>query len=873
MLLKQSPPELALFQPNKSTPISQIIAPMHIDTTYRFGTASEIQFKIQKYLYDEQSGKWYKNPSYDDVVSNNLICSSEDSSIYKFKGCKLLASNEYGYKFVQSRARDSSSTGLFFLVDMNGCTLQDEYAIYNLGCDYGYNWKSGTYINNSGAVISAPKDPNYTYNEVLEEFFPVEVGDIISLGSRPYNGLFKKDAAPYYSYRIHYYTDADATTQTKVTDEAIFNPVGRVIIKDGDFGYEQFAGMGHRTVKNYIKKGYVRLELRCQGNGVSYPAAWYAVIISGEKHCTKVNVQTNSDGTDKYFNVEFGAQWWVIKDIEEEIDGYNSSKTVTAYSYEYTMSDKTFSIEECTLPLYIPDEIPEAVTKSAYYCIDSCDGTNYYGRQRMERGLINRILDICPQWSVGYVTPNLLTRYRSVPDCTEVNIYSFLLSTVQELYKCFIIFDTSAMTINLIDKDDIVSINSNTMISWRNALKTLNITNTDTNYVTALRVHAGDDTYGIGLVNPNGTNVIYNFDNIINKLDYVADSGHLDDNGVPYTLKNRWNAYKSALTDIQNGTLSVLGETILSAQQRVINGQFEIVEIEKKLSEALTNYQKLADRINVTLDYNDDDTSKRLPDVPIQNFTGDYAPSTSTNPNTGVTVTTYNNYSSEILYNEIVEASQLYYSALATYSVKKHDLEGAINDLKEFAIKLSISPNVLQPIFDIYRVSASSNLVSESYFPIFTPTEAKELSKYIIEGTWTNDNVVFTEDYNATDIITTLTDVYNAARSEFNNIYSKPTFDFSATIAGILATDEAKNMFRNLALGNSLYIVDDSQRKQFDYITPVLLSVHVGYDDWSNTSFELSTDYKRKPLEIRFTELFGMISQTNPSNASYAYND
>ena len=130
----------------------------------------------------------------------------------------------------------------------------------------------------------------------------------------------------------------------------------------------------------------------------------------------------------------------------------------------------------------------------------------------------------------------------------------------------------------------------------------------------------------------------------------MADNYHVDKNNVPYTLLDRWNAYKDAITDIQNGTISVAGTTISEARQRVINGQFEILEIEEKLSEALTNYQKLADRINVLLDYDDESRYKRLPDIPIRSFTGEYEPASSTNPNTGTTAYTYNNYSSETLY-------------------------------------------------------------------------------------------------------------------------------------------------------------------------------------------------------------------------------
>lgn len=860
MLLKQTPPELVLFQPNKSTPISQVVAPLHMNTTYRFGTASEMEFKVQKYLYDEASNSWYKNPSYDDMVSNNLIYSSEDSDLYRFKGCSLLDNASYGAAGWQGRSRDSSRTGLFFLADMAGCELQDEYAVYNLGRPYGYNWKLGTYIDDNGGIVTDPE--RYGSYEAIEEFFPVEVGDIISLGSRPNNGLFERDATALFGYRIHYYTDAEPTTQTKKSEWMVFNPVGRIAVSDGDFDYNTHVGLGNVTTRNYVKSGYIRIELQCLTPTLIYPVEWCVIITSGERRCTKVNVVTNPDGSDAYFDRSLKMQWWVIKDVQEEIDGYNSTKTITAYSYEYTISNKTFSIEECTLPLFIPDKIPKTVSSNRF-CIDSCDHIDYHGSQRMERGLINRILDICPQWSVGYVSPELLTRYRSIPDCDEVNIYSFLLNTVQELYRCFLIFDSERMQINLIDMDGVMSVDSNAIISWRNALKLLSITNSDTNYATALRVHTSDDKYGIGMANPNGTNVIYNFDAIADKLDYVADDQHMNDNDPPrpYTLLERWNAYKAAVVGIQNGSVKINGtKTISQIRKTVIDGMFEITEIERKLSEALSAYQQIADKINILLDYEDEGRYKRLSDVPISSFNNDNAP-----------VNFYSNYASETLYNQLVRASQLYYEVRSTYNLKKIEIEGAIADLKDFSKMLSISPSVLQPIYDaIFEGGESSG---GAYYPIFTPKEAKELSKYIIEGTWTNDNIIFNEGYNAADIINTLMDVYNTARLEFNDIYSKPAYDFSATIAGVFATDEGRNMFSELALGNSLYIIDDSTRKQFDYIKPVLLSVHVDYDNWSDSSFELSTDYRRKPLEIRFTDLFGMVSQTDASNLSYTYKD
>ena len=128
------------------------------------------------------------------------------------------------------------------------------------------------------------------------------------------------------------------------------------------------------------------------------------------------------------------------------------------------------------------------------------------------------------------------------------------------------------------------------MLSWRNALKSMKIKDVDDNYATALKVHSEEDTYGLGLVNPNGTDVIYNFNNVLSKLEYVADSNHTH-NGAPYTLRELVESYQTQITN------STTVNNYRSAAKDLIKNSIKLVEGKVQLSEMLTGYLTEVDKI------------------------------------------------------------------------------------------------------------------------------------------------------------------------------------------------------------------------------------------------------------------------------------
>lgn len=113
-----------------------------------------------------------------------------------------------------------------------------------------------------------------------------------------------------------------------------------------------------------------------------------------------------------------------------------------------------------------------------------------------------------PDWSIGNVSVELLTTYRTY-DISENNWYSFLLESAEGDYDCIFTFDTFNKKINALTTKDAVSA-TDIYISFENLLKSANIEPVSDEIQTALDVHGADDL-SIDMVNPLGTSVIYDF--------------------------------------------------------------------------------------------------------------------------------------------------------------------------------------------------------------------------------------------------------------------------------------------------------------------------------------------------------------------------
>lgn len=893
MKIKKHQPDLYIYNQEGKKYIGKVINPHEMVIDYNFNAASKITFSVNKKIYDERIGKWIKNPCYDDLTEHMVIVTSDTENKIKFKGKPLLTTEvngetvyDYGGLTTQPNPRNVYATGLGFNVKLKNATLQNEIELFDIGKSSGYTWDYYAFLNSNGEFRQDTKTevsggyPRYYSKIACSNFFPVEVGDIIAIGAQiGSQGYYQKGGTPYYEeYFLCFYSSNEAPTCIQTLSPSEPAPISRLKVSEGYFGTSPDTGEKE-------KSGYVRICANVPGATYNIntkawtshsPSAGFVKIYSGERRCT--GFTCGSQQTVYVYNNK-----WIVQSIEETKDKNGAKKAVTLYSYEYVLSQRCFSIDESTLPLFIPDEIPNYVNSSncvvdaiAEYSNGAIvDGTynQWTHKQRMGRGLLNQILDYLPDWKIGFVNPKVCIRYRTISEMDNDNIYAFLINTVQPLYKCFFIFDNVNKTINILDISDICGIDSGAILSWSNAIKSIDISSIDTNYITALRVHTADDTYGLGLINPTGNNVIYNFDSVIDSLNFSADSTHFnpDNEEYAYTLKQLILRFQDELSRVKNGTLQFFNQAASNSYPNLISDLVDYtkkyVELSSKLSEALANYRAIGEQINIYLAnfpgtntypvaYQLISDYPRSPDSMKGN--GDYRPIYNASTNNY-----YDNYSSETLYTKLLAASEAYWETYRNHASAKQRLSTVKWYLKLYATYFSLN---YKTVSDDWKRYNQINTPSSRIPPIFTPKEILALNSYIYEGDWANENAIFKDNYEKGDIIDTLKETMEYASEDLEKIYSKPNYEFKINSTNIFADKNLSEMAENIYIGNSLTIADNEK-----WIFPILLGVHIDYSNEVNFSLTLTTDYKRKPLDVRFSELFGTISQVSPSTASLTY--
>ena len=170
------------------------------------------------------------------------------------------------------------------------------------------------------------------------------------------------------------------------------------------------------------------------------------------------------------------------------------------------------------------------------------------------------------------------------------------MNDIQSLYQCYFVFDNNDKTISAYTKEDArLNTKVNSHFTWDNVIKEININNTNTNYVTALRVHTAEDTYSLGLVNPTGNNIIYDFTYPKKNgwFDFVADSK------TNRTLRQAVEDWEFAYDEYLKG--------YRDCGQELIDLTLKETQFSSKLAVALADYRAKADEINVLVenDYND----------------------------------------------------------------------------------------------------------------------------------------------------------------------------------------------------------------------------------------------------------------------------
>ncbi len=937
-------PEIYVYSPDRRKNYGVLRNLEEFTEDVRFNTCSEVQLKVANKICDPLTGEWIENPVYENLEKNNLLFLCDDNEYFSFPNRTLrddYRAKTYGWlPYNYGRRTDNGYVSMTYENTKDtgnddgvlvGFALQPETLLHNISVVGGFQWTNLAEIQSNGSLVRSPSNWYSNCNNVAcHDYIHIEPYDVLSFRSQYYKGATGNNIR-YKLYTVMFYTANDANTclgyltlKTDSNATTRINPVKRFSInsltssdditynlQNSDV-YPNYQNMSTQqkfdALKNALSNGgYIRIDAvdnekktqdtlttQSQVNdyksyssyyytydglihmGWSFPYNGWVNLYSGQRFCSQID----NDITEGSYGLPL--HWFVITDIDEDYDGNMSFKTVTAYSYEYTLNNRCISLSEDTLPFYIPDKIIEAVNNSEWI-VDKEYGnyntTASRGAQCLKSGILNQILELLPEWRVGHISSKLMTRYRTVGDVDNSHLYSFCMNDIETLYQCYFVFDCDNRTISAYTQEDIINnSNSNIILNWQNALKSLKIKDQDKNFITALRVHTADDTYGIGLVNPTGNAFIYNFNSVLDKMDFVADTSDNDplsrnkitENGV---TRNR--TLKEAVIALQNflatPNVTVNGVTINSLSgfrnyaQKFVEANLNLIKSESALQMYISDYKSIVNQIAVAAEYAGQSTYYQYENVETEDTLYNHKIYHHFDEQETVNgqVIYHSGFINDNLFGSLQSASKKYYEAKDEYDTYVSNYNTYLNILKGVAKKTNLNYYNQKKLTTAY---ASDNTIVLS---LLTPAEILALQPFIREGDWTNDNSVFSEDYDAKDIISTLISAFDQAKSDMDTFLSKPSYDFESDVVNWITIPEMRQNYKKLKVGKTLYInsIDD------EYVVPMLLELHINYFDKDDFFMTFTTNYKRKVTELRFYDLYSEVNRISATDSTFTFNE
>jgi hypothetical protein len=177
---------------------------------------------------------------------------------------------------------------------------------------------------------------------------------------------------------------------------------------------------------------------------------------------------------------------FMITGISVENDGLIELKKVTCQSLEFSLTGKKITLLQGSYTFYDPENSNPAAPS-----------------------LLTELLGYIPGWTLGEIDASLMpiVRYFEVTDKT---LYDFLTNEISQTFQCVFVFDSINKTISAYTITNATT-PTDIFISFDNLMKSFTLDTVNEELVTALNVIGGENL-DISLVNPIGSNTIYNFD-------------------------------------------------------------------------------------------------------------------------------------------------------------------------------------------------------------------------------------------------------------------------------------------------------------------------------------------------------------------------
>ena len=359
--------------------------------------------------------------------------------------------------------------------------------------------------------------------------------------------------------------------------------------------------------------------------------------------------------------------------------------------------------------------------------------------------LLNKLVEVLPLWTTGYIDDNVSSKYRTFEDVSEdKNVLGFMMEDMQDAYECIFIFDITSRTINVYDQNNFV-VQTPIHLTKDDLINTIEIVENSEDLYTAISV-LGDENLNITAINPLGTNVIYNFDYY---LDWMSDELETKVEAWQNLIKSNFETY---------GKLNKEYYELLTLQNEA---KFEM----DKYQSQITMYTRCKE--NMVASGN-------------TYSVGSYNKLIEEQGGTPVSI-------GADIAETVAEIKYLIAEAQAKY-------EEAETEYNLYASQLALKQSQIDAI--------RNEVAIENYF---STDEYAELYNYIFEGHYRDDYITVTESMNYNQRFQQMETLYNRASEQLKKV-SKPTQKFSVGLENFLFVADFEDWSEQLETGCLLNI-------------------------------------------------------------------
>lgn len=174
---------------------------------------------------------------------------------------------------------------------------------------------------------------------------------------------------------------------------------------------------------------------------------------------------------------------------------------IDSVSDSFTQEGRTKDISCISIEREL-EELEAPFYKAGVYPLISTDSKD---------GVLTLAMEKCPSWTLRHVDEAVLSRSRYFEIAESVSIYEFFMNDLQDKFDCIFCYDILNRIIDVYDRANYASQHLTSIhLSRNNIINELEMSHEYDDLYTALSV-TGDEDMSIRRVNPIGTTVIYDF--------------------------------------------------------------------------------------------------------------------------------------------------------------------------------------------------------------------------------------------------------------------------------------------------------------------------------------------------------------------------